>query len=313
MRVEPPPDGAGGPVPLRPGLKLPVAAVHPLPGVPRLSLVRPVPATSRLRAAAIGRLAARCLVLEVRTHPKPGLVSHLDQGAHDDMDAALLEQSAAVLVPWFGHLAAAGAAGAAMDELRGIGIEAERAMLAATGGVNTHRGAIFGLGLLAAAAGAGLPGVSLGALVAGRYGPAIMAAPDDPLSHGGQAARRYRAGGARLEAALGFPAVYRVGLPALRAGEALAGPGCEEARLHACMALIAALKDTNLLHRGGQAGLDFARGAAGSFMAAGGIARPGWRQRALDLHAAFKARRLSPGGAADLLSMTLFVRAVEGR
>jgi len=106
-----------------------------------------------LAAAAVGALLA-----ELETWPKPGLVSHVDSGSHADMDASTFKASAIAIAPFFGHLAVAGAAGSDMDGLREIGVEAERAMLAATGGVNTHRGAIFGLGLLCAAAGAAWSG-----------------------------------------------------------------------------------------------------------------------------------------------------------
>src|SRR5262249_58196308 len=85
--------------------------------------------------------------------PKPGLVSHVDSGSHTDMDAAMLQASAETLRPFFAELARAGQDGADMGRLRTIGLRAETAMLAVTGGVNTHRGAIFGLGLLCAAAG----------------------------------------------------------------------------------------------------------------------------------------------------------------
>ena len=101
-------------------------------------------------AVALGRLAETCLRQECETWPKPGLVSHVDSGSHSDMDAALLLRSAAVLRP---HFEAMAQAGAAMPALRRIGIAAEARMMAATGGVNTHRGATFALGLLCAAAG----------------------------------------------------------------------------------------------------------------------------------------------------------------
>ena len=115
-----------------------------------------------------------------------------------------------------------------------------------------------------------------------------------------------------MEAAQGFPSVYEVGLPALRRG-ALNAPGdAEAARVEACFALIAALEDTNLLHRGGLAGLRFARRAARRFLDEGGVGRPDWRERARSVHDSFVARRLSPGGSADLLAMTLFVDAHEG-
>jgi triphosphoribosyl-dephospho-CoA synthase len=265
-------------------------------------------------ACNLGALAAACLKLEVATYPKPGLVSHVDNGAHRDMDAALLYRSAATLAPFFGALAAAGAEGADMGQLRVIGIAAERAMLAATGNVNTHRGAIFGLGLLCAAAGlrdACRLRLSLGAIISDRWGAAILAGPVLHSSHGIDAARRHGVGGARVEAARGLPSVYAIGLPALRTGRALAPHDSEAARVQACMALIAAVDDTNLLHRGGLAGLEFARARARAFLAAGGVGRANWRAQATAMHRDFVARNLSPGGCADLLAMALFAGRLE--
>ncbi|KWA21782.1 triphosphoribosyl-dephospho-CoA synthase MdcB [Burkholderia territorii] len=268
-------------------------------------------------AERIAELAERSLVLEIDTYPKPGLVSHVDTGSHADMDAATFARSAAVLRPYFAELAAAGARDADMAVLRKIGLRAEHAMLAATGGVNTHRGAIFGLGLLCAAAGRRtVPGaagrtMTLGAFVAQRWGTEILGGPRLPDSHGERASRRYGVGGARREAADGFPTVYSVGLPALRRAQHRVPDDPEAARVDACFALIAALDDTNLLHRGGQAGLDFARATARAFVARGGIRAPDWRLRAVAAHRAFVARRLSPGGAADLLAMSVFVDAIE--
>jgi triphosphoribosyl-dephospho-CoA synthase len=262
----------------------------------------------------LGTLAAACLKLEVATHPKPGLVSHVDNGAHGDMDAALLARSADALAPFFVDLVFAGAAGAGMDRLRAIGIEAERAMLAATGGVNTHRGAIFGMGLLTAAVGfRDTYGVHrpLGTIIAKRWGEAILSGPVPLRTHGAEVARRHGVGGARLEAARGLPSVYRIALPALRAGRALAPGDDEAARVQSCMALIATVDDTNLLHRGGPKGLAFARTHAVAFLAAGGVGRRGWRDQAVAVHRAFIARNLSPGGCADLLAMALFIDRLE--
>ena len=249
----------------------------------------------------------------MNTHPKPGLVSHIDAGAHRDMDAQLLYRSADTLAPFFAELAAAGAVAAGLDRLREIGIAAERAMLAATDGVNTHRGAIFGLGLMAAAAGFrdsnGVCG-PLGRIVASLWGRCLAGMPSVPESHGAGAARRYGAGGARKEAVLGFPSVYGVAIPALAVGRKLARGDAQAARVHACLALIAAVGDTNLLHRGGLDGLVFAQRTAGKFLAAGGVGQPGWRRKALRIHEMFVARNLSPGGCADLLAMALFAHAL---
>ncbi|MEN2470125.1 triphosphoribosyl-dephospho-CoA synthase MdcB [Burkholderia sp. GS2Y] len=274
-----------------------------------------VPAPSD--AERIAGLAERSLVLEIETYPKPGLVSHVDTGSHSDMDAATFARSAAVLRPYFTELADAGAHDADMAVLRKIGLRAEHAMLAATGGVNTHRGAIFGLGLLCAAAGrramldATASGMTLGALVARRWSTDILGGPRLPDSHGERASRRYGVGGARREAADGFTTVYAVGLPALRRAQRDLPGDPEAARVDACFALIAALDDTNLLHRGGQAGLDFARATARAFVARGGVRARDWRMHAAGAHRAFVARRLSPGGAADLLAMSVFVDALE--
>jgi triphosphoribosyl-dephospho-CoA synthase len=265
---------------------------------------------------AIGALAAQCLTLEIETWPKPGLVSHIDNGSHRDMDANLLRRSAAVLSAFFTRLAQAGADDAAMDRLRMIGIEAETAMLAATRGINTHRGAIFGLGLLCAAAGrrgAGLDPATdrLGAIVRRHWGEAISHGPIVLHSHGTKAARLHGAPGARGEAAAGFPSIYDIALPALADGDRITPYDPEAVRVHAIFALIARVKDTNILHRGGAEGLAFARTAATEFVRHGGIARHGWRLDAAFVHAEFVKRRLSPGGAADLLAMSLFVRAQE--
>ncbi|MET4663887.1 triphosphoribosyl-dephospho-CoA synthase MdcB [Sphingomonas sp. PvP056] len=265
-------------------------------------------------AEAIGALAADCLIREVETWPKPGLVSHVDSGAHDDMDVDTLRRSARVLAPYFADLAAAGANGAGMDRLRAIGIAAEASMRRETGGVNTHRGAIFGLGLLAAAAGfRARYGVAaaLGGIVMARWGAAIIGGPVDLHSHGSMVARRYQAGGARVEAAAGFPSIYGVALPALAEGRRLARDE-EAARVHACMTLIAQVEDSNLLYRGGPAGLAYAQREARAFLAAGGVGASDWRVRAAEMHDGFVARRLSPGGCADLLAMALFVEAIGG-
>ncbi|GLQ50008.1 triphosphoribosyl-dephospho-CoA synthase MdcB [Dyella flava] len=264
----------------------------------------------------IAALAERCLRLEIETWPKPGLVSHVDTGSHTDMDADMFRRSASVLRPYFAEMVDAGMHDESMSVLRKIGLRAERAMLHATGGVNTHRGAIFGIGLLCAAAGFREAGhadsqTPLGVHVSRRWGREIVAGPRLPDSHGEMAGSRYGAGGARQEAAQGFHCVYQIGLPALRAVARLAPGNAEAARVQACFALIAVLEDTNLLHRGGLDGLRFAQQAAREFLNHGGVGHEEWLCRAEAIHNAFVERRLSPGGAADLLAMSLFVNELD--
>jgi triphosphoribosyl-dephospho-CoA synthase len=270
---------------------------------------------------AIADHAVSALLGELVAWPKPGLVSYVDNGSHSDMDAAMMQASAEALRPFFAELARAGQGGAKMERLRSIGLRAETAMLAVTGGVNTHRGATFGLGLLCAAAGAvaeisaddgaAVAPVSLGGVVTRYWAADIGRGPIPLFSHGAAALRRYGAGGARAEAAGGFRSVYEVGWPALRQGRSLQPDDPDAPPVQACFALIAAVDDTNLLHRGGADGMRYASVAASSFLSRGGVGVADWRQRAATVHAGFVARRLSPGGCADLLAMTLFVDAME--
>jgi triphosphoribosyl-dephospho-CoA synthase len=266
-------------------------------------------------SSRIGRLALQALHDELICYPKPGLVSRVDAGSHADMNATTFLRSILALRDYFPAIAAAGVAGAPLSRLRDLGLAAERRMLRSTNGINTHRGAIFSLGFLAAAAGwqranADGCGTTLGETVRRRWGEAIAHSARDavPFSHGQRVARHYGTGGARAEAAAGFPHVFAVGLPVFEASLALHFDR-ERAAMQCFFSIMAQLNDTNLLHRRGIEGLRFAKGAARAFLAEGGVAHPHWRTRAGSLHREFIARGLSPGGSADLLAATLFVHA----
>jgi triphosphoribosyl-dephospho-CoA synthase len=272
-----------------------------------------------LRGASgdIGRLAIRALLTELKLHPKPGLVSPVDNGAHEDMNVTTFVRSLLALRFYFTAIAEAGAREASFGELQRLGMEAERRMLAATGGINTHRGAIFCLGFLAAAAGwrrargLGLDGESLTETVLQHWGEGVAkvgrAAPD---SHGARVIRRYGARGAREELLAGLPTLLGIAVPSLR--ETLKQTSCvERASIQCLFALMAELQDTNLLHRGGPEGLAFVQNAARRFLDAGGVFAPHWRQRALDLHGDCVALHLSPGGAADCLAAAWFVHGLS--
>ncbi len=268
------------------------------------------------RARAIERAALAALRDELATEPKPGLVSRSGPGAHRDMDARSFDASLRALRGVFADAAEAGAAGAPFEALRGLGLDAEARMLRATGGVNTHRGAIFALGLLSAAAGRlaaegrSPAGDALGRAVREGYGDAVLRLAPAPGSHGEAARRAHGVPGAREEAARGFPHLFEVGLPALLAS-LRRGATPNDARVQCLLALVARLPDTNILHRGGAAGLRLARRAAAGFLLAGGVHRRGWRAHARELDRALVARNLSPGGSADLLAATLFVHRLR--
>jgi triphosphoribosyl-dephospho-CoA synthase len=277
---------------------------------------------------AIARVAVASLHAELVLVPKPGLVCPGDRGSHDDMDASTMMRSLFALRHGFIAMAERAADGASFDALQAIGIETEHAMLRATGGVNTHRGAIFTLGLLVASTAAALHAhgrpqtseslsfaslsvATLRSTLRERWGRALRVRSVAETSHGLAMAARFDAGGARAEAAEGFPALFGVVLPALQAAQA-AGLDARAARLHALMSSIAHVEDTNLLYRGGREGLLFAQAAARDFLATGGVMRADRDDALRAIGRDFVARRLSPGGSADLLAAAIFVDRVTG-
>lgn len=267
----------------------------------------------RSRVGAIRAACTRALWHEVTAYPKPGLVSLIDNGSHRDMSAAHFWRSTLALRGYFGAVAAAGSRAADFAELRELGLQAERRMLLATGGVNTHRGAIFNLGLLAAAAGyADYAGTQmrLGDVVMQRWGAALAGHSTNPHSHGSAVARQHGHRGALAQAQSGFPTVYGVALPALRRA-LLLGAAPQAARVQAFFALLAELDDTNLLHRGGAAGLSFAQASARRFLERGGVFASDWTETATQVHRDFVERNLSPGGCADLLAAALLINHLE--
>jgi triphosphoribosyl-dephospho-CoA synthase len=263
---------------------------------------------------AIGRAATLALYDELALSPKPGLVTLTDRGSHDDMDALTFMRSLFALRSYFPRIAALGAQGAPFAELERCGIDAESRMLAATGGVNTHRGSVFTLGLLCAAAGAlaadfrSIEPEALRAALLDRWGDALLARTRrESTLPGGIAARQYGLRSASAEAALGFPVLFETALPAMQRG----GACPQVVRLDALFQVIAVLDDANLAHRGGLDGLRFAQRAAREFVAAGGASRPDGLERAQAIGRDFVARRLSPGGAADMLAAACWMERVR--
>ncbi|MDY7574865.1 triphosphoribosyl-dephospho-CoA synthase MdcB [Actimicrobium sp. CCI2.3] len=273
-------------------------------------------------SAQIGRHAVRSLHAELALYPKPGLVSLVDNGSHDDMTATTFLRSLFALRHYFIRITAAGAAEASFSTLQQLGIAAEARMVMATGGINTHRGAIFCVGMVCAAIGACrarqvmLTAESISATLRAQWGEALVAhthvvaaPPGSAPSHGMQAAARHAASGAREEAALGLPSVFEVALPALQRTLA-AGRSLHCAQVDAFFSLMAHISDTNVYHRGGAAGAALVKQLAQDFLARGGSAHPHWKDQALAMHQTLVRQRLSPGGAADLLAATCLVQTV---
>lgn len=273
-------------------------------------------------ACRIAETAVASLLEEVHTTPKPGLVDRRNNGSHSDMDLPLFVASANALEPYFRRCAAIGQSTAdlppadAFPDLRDAGLAAEKAMLTATGGVNTHKGAIYTLGILCAAAArlwhkgelAFQPErlLSLCADIAGAAAAADFAnAPADTA--GLRLYRELGIRGIRGEMTDGLPSLSQISLPAFR--DALSH-GCtrNQAGTITLLHLIARVQDTTLYHRGGPSGAAFAAASAQALLQQDPY--PAAHQ-IIPLDDAFIQRNLSPGGCADLLAATYFLDAIS--
>ncbi|MBV6751098.1 triphosphoribosyl-dephospho-CoA synthase [Pseudomonas chlororaphis] len=268
-------------------------------------------------AERLADFAVEALIDEADLSPKPALVDRRGNGAHTDLHLGLMHASALSLWPMFKEMAEAAIAIHTIDlplreALGRIGREGEQAMLQTTGGVNTHRGAIWALGLLVAAAALDPSAVSANALTLRAARLALLEdryAPNSS-SHGSQVAQRYGARGAREEAQLGFPAVTQLGLPQLKRTR-LAGHGEQNARLDALLAIMTTLADTCVLYRAGVPGLQTMQQGARAVLEAGGSASLAGRRCLHELDQQLLAMNASPGGAADLLAACLLIDRLE--
>ena len=275
----------------------------------------------------ISWLGSAALSREVITTPKPGLVDRANSGSHRDMTVDTFRASIEALAPYWvecfaiGRETASKPAEEAFRHLREAGLKAEKAMLSATNGVNTHKGAIFTLGAVCGAVGrlwrpeepcrdprriAQECAAMTRTAVAGDWA-AMESLPEDKLTAGQRLYRNYGLTGIRGEVADGLPGVIRIALPAYR--RALeAGHSTNDAGAIALLHLIARGTDTNMVARGGP---ELARKAVEkvrNLLRRDAMPEMG-EIAALDEW--FIERNLSPGGCADLLAVTYFLHDWE--
>lgn len=262
-------------------------------------------------------LAVNVLVEEARLTPKPALVDQRGSGAHNDLDLAKMVRSAYALRNCFRAIAARAwgepPSRALREALAHVGRGGESAMRCATGGANAHRGAIWSIGLLVAAV-AGARGTCRRAEVLAAWIAELVSHPDrrapSESSHGARACAAHGVGGARGEAAAGFPHIVQRGLPALL-GCRRRGLDERTSRINALMAIMSSLDDTCLLHRGGRLALETAQVGARAVLATGGISSRTGRMRLFELERSLMTLNASPGGSADLLAGTLLLDALN--
>ncbi len=286
----------------------------------------------------IANLIRFSLLAEVSATPKPGLVDLHDNGAHTDMCYDTFARSTEAITPYLTRMFAAGlnagssggrenpphaadADSGLFSAIRPIGLEAERAMFRATGGVNTHKGIIFSMGLIAASAGRYYR-------LHGHFRPEDILRdagaicrdsleedfrridPSRPATHGEILYVRYGYKGIRGEAQQGFPSIRDISLPAMRSQKKT----CEndnQVYLNTLLSLMSRVDDTNVLIRTGPEWLAFTKAEAVRILRMGGASTPEGLHELEHLNEEFIKLRISPGGCADLLAITIFLWHLE--
>lgn len=299
-------------------------------------------------------LIRNALLSEVYTAPKPGLVDPEDNGSHMDMDVHSFELSSEAITPYLAEMFSIGLRGGDADkcflEIRKIGLEAERAMLHATYGVNTHKGMIFTMGIILAAAGL--------AIYRRRSSQLYYIEPDKigycsgnvfkteeifqiscamcsdvlrnelessllraPLTHGERLYRMYGERGIRGQAIDGFPILCKTALPAIRyySDEAKRCSGTSEitdvllnsVRLSTLMTIISELDDSNVLSRSNHETLFWLKGEAASIVRNGAAMSMDGISSIRALNRECIRRNISPGGAADILAVAILLYSME--
>lgn len=252
----------------------------------------------------IAHLATQALQAELDTTPKPGLVDKDNNGAHHDMDYALMQRSIDTLHPYFVKLALLGCADAlpTHTSIRDIGIEAEKAMLSATNGVNTHKGALFSMGLAVVAAAHEKNTDSLQITI-----KALAASfPDTNGTHGSKA-KLLSKGTTTIKGALdnareGYEMLFAEWLPFYieRRKER------DAYTLHkTLLRIMCDLDDTNVIYRTDLATAEEVKQEARALL-------DSFSKAALkDMDRHYTTRNISPGGAADMLSLTIFIGSIQ--
>ena len=296
------------------------------------------------RPYLMAALAERALRRELDTPLKPGLVGPDSSGAHTDMDYALMQKAIAALRPYWTRMAKA----SVPPLLQMIGIEAEKAMKKATGGVNTHRGAIFALGLALNARGMEVPvteevmqnrlckiaGVILhNSLIDSALHFTVEGAPASQRSHGEQAVQQYGVKGAREMALEGYKELWADWLPYYRDTLGLrprydSEEGPRESVIpseasvspiqRTLLRIMSTLDDTCVIHRVGyEMAQEVKREAAALLEASENYFSQGFAknqfpeampaEKLQDLCTRYAAEGISPGGAADMLALTILI------
>lgn len=279
----------------------------------------------------IGLLMQKALFYEVNTSLKPGLVDRLHNGSHKDMRLSTFINSAYSLTDYFCQCVKEGLScdcskkelPLLFQKLRSIGKQAEKTMLFATQGINTHKGIIFSGGILCAAIGyyistnskdissenflLSLPEICR-CMLPELLSDYLTLTPDTAKTNGEKLYLKYKITGIRGEAKEGFPLLFNVGFPLFQA-VLKKGFSLWQAGLITLLHYIACTEDTNLIIRSDYQLACKIQKNLQQFLAHATYEKQLSILPKLD--AFFVSRNISPGGSADMLALTYFLYFIQ--
>lgn len=265
----------------------------------------------------ISTYLSQAILLEVSTHPKPGLVTRSSNGSHHDMSIMTFAMSSAILSRAFFSLQNiglmfTGTPQELMKQVRAYGIQSEKDLLSVTKGVNTQRGILFSGGVLSAAAGyVAANGVGKEGLLSvvksmadGIVGNELQNVKKENMTAGEELYQRFGVTGIRGEVELGFPSVMGKGIPALQEAFSL-GADLNDALVHALLSLMTVVEDSNVIWRTNLETALEVKKIASDIIRKGSVFTSGGRRAIDSAGDYFEKYHISPGGSADLLSITI--------
>ena len=274
-------------------------------------------------------LCLASMTYEVMAGPKPGLVDRLNNGAHKDMDLFTFIDSIISLKDYFYEISKLGYQfnndnyTVLMEDIRPLGIQAEKTMFQATQGVNTHKGLIFLMGIIAAASGnlyrktnrIEINPRDLSNLVSqmtrGITRELKTNIDTEKITYGERIYKEHKILGIRGEVEKGLPTVMNISYPLFKRLMDNTSYGLNTAMIHTLISLMTVVDDINILGRHGMPMLDYVRARSSQAIKYGGFLRPKGRKYVKYMDKDFIDKNISPGGSADLLAVTLLIYFLE--
>jgi triphosphoribosyl-dephospho-CoA synthase len=269
----------------------------------------------------IGSFAVQAMIYEVSCYPSPGLVSPVSCGAHKDMNFFTFVDSTSVLSRYLTLFVQKGFSDKSykdiFNDIRKVGIEAEKSMFIKTKGINTHKGMLFLMGVTCGAIGKAIYENKsfefvqdiIKKMTKGLVSKELSTLRNkNELSHGERLYLKYNTEGVRGEVERGIPTVFDFSLDFYKKSAELS---INDRLVHTLIGIMSICDDSTIIYRHSPEVLEEVKERSLEILSMGGMKTPQGRERIDAFNSEFIERNISPGGSADLLGVTVFLSLVE--